>query len=234
MTTNEEVHPLKIIADLHIGDEKIMAIEATLQYNSETDDNDIIDVALYIKDYIITNHVVNITDPITGEKTIDMQINVYGLATCDTVIYYTTHEIPVSVEVLPGEFKTIMQTNSEISVSVGKLTATAVVTDTTKMFDDITARRLVVPTSTSAPTTINHVIEAKVFYDSNYIADIFPQDDTWLIKFYEENFTNTKYLFADYIDILLAGNPLSMDAVYNIIDLIESIVDRQSLPLDRL
>lgn len=52
-----------------------------------------------------------------------------------------------------------------------------------KMFDDIKLHRKNFPTATSAPTTIDHVVFAKIFHKNYHRADVYPLNDQWRIEF---------------------------------------------------
>lgn len=193
------------------------AADISIEYSAT---GQVMDFAIYTKPYILTNHIVVATDPDTGVENLSMQINAYGPAGCDTVIYFDQEVIPG--ETLTDGTATDEEQNIDFSITIGKTTLTASIADSATFFDEISAHRQIVPEATSAPQTAAHVIEAKIYHDGTYIADIYPASDTRLIKF-TDNPNRSYDVITQYRNPLSALYPFpindTIDVIYALIAL---------------
>lgn len=187
------------------------AADIAIEY---TESGQVMDFAIYTKPYILTNHVVSALDPQTDIENLSMQINAYGPAGCDTVIYFDKETLPAEI-LGDGSFADPVE-NVDFSISIGKTTLTASIVESTPFFDEILAHRQTVPEATSAPQTAAHVQEAKIYHDNVFIADIYPANDTRLIKFSDN--PNRSYDFvSQYRNIATTTYPLPIDNTVGVI-----------------
>lgn len=179
-----------------------MTIDFDVEQDAVTDAT----VALYMDPYILTANYSKTFDE-QGKESNSHVYNIYGPATCGMMLTIDSQEGETDPEGNP-------LFESLVALTVDDMRVEGVVNNRDAMLDEITMRRKTVPTALSAPNTNSYVTSVKLYHTDatmhnpeGHIANIFAGNDTWLIQFTDNIYSNYN-LFTAYIDPIIALYPL--------------------------
>lgn len=202
---SERYEPIKIVGEVYRNSKKIAAIDVAVDFDIELDQPTNVTIAAYVDPYIITAYYSKTFDE-QGKESMNHVYNIYGPATCSMML---------TVDIQEGEPDASGNTVSvwTAALTVDDMRIEAVITDGDAMWDEIDLRRETIPTALSAPNTNNYVsikiyhADATMHNPEGHIANVFAGNDTWLIQFTDNIYSNYN-LLTTYIEPILTLYPI--------------------------